>query len=88
MFPDQIADVALVTIKHHEWNTFDYLIGILREWMVSPDRMTAKAAAKIANALYEECKEKSHLFRYLYVARDLFKYAAEVFCEENKSNKK
>lgn len=82
MFAYQITPIALIAIKHEEWNTLDYLIDQLSGWMESYDKDTADAASKIGMALQDKVKEtNNHNIKFQRIIHSLYTYALSTYKE-------
>ena len=79
MFARDIEPIARVAIQHSEWNTLDFLLKNLYEWMDSPDYFTAQVAGNIGILLDEKFKGEPYsnpmAVKYIPVAHRLLSYA-------------
>jgi len=77
MFPHDIERVALVAIRHSEWNTVDFLLQELSTWMDNPDPSIQRYAGNIAASLYDSIRAKNAALesKYTVSINNLLKYA-------------
>ena len=80
MFPHQIKSIALVSIKHREWNTLKHLVSELGNWMVSPDIQTADAAGQIGEAIMNSPDYQTSP-ELVNIVHSLLKYAVDTYNE-------